>query len=207
MLAYSSSTARFVASSTSRCRLSNRRGTLGSSSSGWSGWNASSVFILVSPRSCCTAIVVCESPAPSRRSSRCAQLVSIRCRAPAVGTLLNAAVSDAGRGPSAPASRRSSAQSSSILEAGATNKSAVCGRQPIEIGGWLLLGQSGPEFRLDEQAFLVVLINTNEVWTRLPRTRCQCPIPPRRCSCGEDARFGRASSPRSPWGLGGLGSA
>ena len=29
------------------------------------------------------------------------------------------------------------------------------------------------------------------------------PSPPRRVSCGEDARSGRASSPRSPWGLGG----
>ena len=39
------------------------------------------------------------------------------------------------------------------------------------------------------------------------RTRGQRPSPPRRVSCGEDARSGRASSPLFPWGLGGLGRA
>ena len=42
---------------------------------------------------------------------------------------------------------------------------------------------------------------------RRGRTRGQRPSPPRRVSCGEDARFGLASSPRAPWGPGGLGRA
>ena len=33
------------------------------------------------------------------------------------------------------------------------------------------------------------------------------PSPPRLVSCGENARFGLASSPLFPWGLGGLGRA